>query len=99
MSYIDKVNLTGLGGHLKNLPDDFVILIVSPPGKYENTNIEISKLLCNEEKLSGLYVTFAHPYNSIFRVPLQRDERDVACPAIALATAEDWPKRPFIYGH
>jgi hypothetical protein len=26
-------------------------------------------------------------------------KRDAACPAIAIATAEDWPKGPFMDGH
>ena len=68
MSYTDKINLSELKKHLKNLPDYFVILVVSGPEKYEDTNIEILKALCNEEKLSGLYVTFDRPYESLFKI-------------------------------
>ena len=62
---LDKVKLSELGKHLKNIPDNFIILIVSPKDRYESTNIEILKLLCNEEKSSGLYITFDKPYDLV----------------------------------
>ena len=66
MNQTDKVDLADLNKHLKNLPDEFVILIISPEDIYDKTNITILKLLCNEEKLSGLYATFDRPYSSLF---------------------------------
>lgn len=65
MIHDDKINLSELGKHLKNIPDNFIVLIVSPEDKYESTNIEILKLLCNEEKSPGLYITFDKPYDLV----------------------------------
>ncbi|ODS39926.1 hypothetical protein BEH94_03640 [Candidatus Altiarchaeales archaeon WOR_SM1_SCG] len=62
MKYDDKLYHNELGEYLRNLPEQFVILIVSTQEKYEDTNIEILKLLCNEQKLSGLYITIDHSY-------------------------------------
>jgi len=63
--YRSEVCLNDLSGCLKNLPDDSIVLIISNPERYDDTNVEILKLLCNEEKLSGLYITLDHPYDSL----------------------------------
>ncbi len=62
MNYDHKLNHAELKEYLRNLPKEFVVLVVSTQENYEDTNIEILKLLCNEQKLSGLYITIDHSY-------------------------------------
>lgn len=66
MKITDEITLDELNERLRNLPADFVILVISPEEKYEKTNIRILKLLCNEEKVSGIYITFDQSCDVLF---------------------------------
>lgn len=68
MRYDDEINHTELREYLRNLPREFVVLIVSTQEKYNDTNIEILNLLCREQNLSGLYITLDRPYESISKM-------------------------------
>jgi len=64
----DEITLDKLSENLRNLPSDFVILVVSPSEIYEKTNAKILKLLCNEEKISGIYITFNQSCETLFEL-------------------------------
>jgi KaiC/GvpD/RAD55 family RecA-like ATPase len=51
--------------YLKKAPSDFIILITTRSQDYMKTNIEILKVLINEDKLPGAYITINKPYKTM----------------------------------
>lgn len=54
--------------YLRKVPKDFVVLINVSAEDYLRTNIEVLKVLTNEDKLPGVYITVNKPYDTIKRV-------------------------------
>jgi len=65
MNFNGKFERKGIRDRLRGLREGFLVLVVSPPEKYEDTNIEILAMFCNDEKLSGLYITVNRPYSAL----------------------------------
>ncbi|MBN1941585.1 MAG: hypothetical protein JW772_05380 [Candidatus Diapherotrites archaeon] len=49
------------------LQNGFIAAIVSPPEKYFNVNMAITKYFSNKRKMAGVYITMNKPYNTISR--------------------------------
>ena len=56
-----------LSDYLKQMPRDFVVLIVVSAEDYARANGEILKVLANEDNLPGLYITVNKPYITMKR--------------------------------
>lgn len=65
MNFNGKFQHKSIRERLKDLREGFLVLVVSPPEKYEATNTEILTMFCNEENLSGLYITVSRPYSAL----------------------------------
>ncbi len=50
------------------LPNDAVALVLLPNKNYEELNMEMIKILVNQKKLSGAYVTINRPYGNIVKI-------------------------------
>lgn len=60
--------LKELKDYLKNVPNDFIVLINVSASDYLKTNVEILKILANENKLPGVYITVNKPYTTMKRI-------------------------------
>ncbi|MBN2518314.1 MAG: hypothetical protein JXB14_05695 [Candidatus Altiarchaeota archaeon] len=60
--------LKELKEYLKKLPKDFIVLVNVKAENYLKTNMEILKLLCNDEGLPGVYITVNKPYQTMVRM-------------------------------
>ncbi len=68
---IDDMNIDStpkLLEYLRELPKDQIILINVGGMDYLKTNIEILKVLVNEDKLPGVYITVNKPYTTIKKI-------------------------------
>lgn len=54
--------------YLRKLPKEFIILINVSAEDYLKTNIEVLKILVNEDKLPGVYITINKPYLTMKKV-------------------------------
>jgi KaiC/GvpD/RAD55 family RecA-like ATPase len=61
-------NIEELIKYLKSVPKDFIVLINVPADKYLQTNIEVLKVLANDNNLPGLYITVNKPYPTMKRI-------------------------------
>jgi hypothetical protein len=54
--------------YLRDVPEDFVVLVSVSAEDYLKTNLEILKVLVNEDKLPGTYITVNKPYKTMRKV-------------------------------
>jgi hypothetical protein len=50
------------------LPKNFILLVVSSAEKYISVNLEILRVLLNEMKIPGIYITINRPYSSLCEI-------------------------------
>jgi KaiC/GvpD/RAD55 family RecA-like ATPase len=55
-------------GYLKKAPKDFIVLINVRAENYLRTNIEVLRVLANEDNLPGVYITINKPYVVMKRI-------------------------------
>jgi len=60
-------NLKELADYLRQMPKEFVVLITVKADDYSKVNAEILRILANEDKMPGLYVTINKPYTTMKR--------------------------------
>lgn len=53
---------------LKDLPENFIVLLIVGSDKYEEANMHILDLLVNKEKSTGSYVTVNRPYKNMVQL-------------------------------
>lgn len=56
-----------LSDYLREMPHGFVVLLTVSAEDYARVNAEVLKLLANEDKLPGLYITINKPYITMKR--------------------------------
>ena len=61
-------NMKELLDYIRSLPKDLIVLINARGVDYQRTNIEILKVLANEEGLPGVYITVNKPYKTMKRI-------------------------------
>lgn len=54
--------------YLRGVPKDFIVLVNVDAEDYLRTNIEVLKVLANEDSLPGVYITVNKPYSTIKRI-------------------------------
>lgn len=50
---------------ISSLPPNYIVLFVTSKKTYAKTNMGILKILVNEKKLAGIYITINRPYSSL----------------------------------
>ncbi len=63
--------------YLRSLPKDFIVLVSVSAEDYLKANIDILRVLANEDKLPGVYITVNKPYLTMKRV-LEDDSIDTS---------------------
>jgi len=58
---------TRLEAELKQLPEDFIVAVISSPATYAMVNMVIINYLTKKRKMSGVYITMNKPYKSIVK--------------------------------
>jgi len=65
---VKKVKITNLRDIFKQLPKNFILLVISSVENYISANLEILRVLLNEMKISGVYITINRPYASLCKI-------------------------------
>jgi hypothetical protein len=69
LRYVDRIKgLNSLRQYIKNLKGNKIILFLTPARKYAETNLNIIKMIINENKFSGIYITVNKPYNTLVKL-------------------------------
>jgi len=50
---------------LKDMPDDFIVAVVSAPENYAAVNLALAGYLTKKRKMSGVYITMNKPYKNM----------------------------------
>jgi len=61
-------NMKELLDYIRSLPKNLIVLINVKSVDYQKTNIEILRVLANEENLPGVYITVNKPYKTMKRI-------------------------------
>ena len=57
--------MINLRKEIENLPDKYVVLLILNVQQYYEGILEVLKILCNEEKSPGIYITVNRPYGTL----------------------------------
>lgn len=61
-------SINELLGYLRKAPRDFIVLINVKAENYLKTNMEVLRVLANEDDLPGVYITINKPYSAMKRI-------------------------------
>ncbi len=60
----------------EDLPEDFIVTVLSPTKQYSTLNIEILDYLINDRKMNGIYFTVNKPYEILATI-LKKNDIDI----------------------